>query len=309
MSSPFSIAISEVLPKNQKLLTIQSNTSVLDALKMLSAHNIYSAPVRDHAKGTYYGFLDMLDIVLILVRQIQEPKEGINIAKNFIEAVNSLNLKDAKTVADISATNPMVPLRSHDSLSEALKLFESTGTHRVPILSSDENNNQVADVTNILTQVDVITFLARNIQSLGANRKKTLKELHVQTKKVVSVEISTTTFDAFKVMTENKFTAVPIVNYDGTVFSNLSAKDIKEVKPEDLLLWMGKPTIEFIQMIRSKQINVSFPIFSCHLHNTLEEVVMKLSVLRVHRLYITDEHNHLIGVLSLGDLFKLLTSN
>jgi len=154
----------------------------------------------------------------------------------------------------------------------------------------------------------VISFLSRHIQTLGANRKKSLKDLNVQPKEVVSVNIGTKTFDAFKTMTEHRFTAVPVLNTDGTVFSNLSSKDIKEVKPEELLNWMSRPTIEFIQMIRSKQINVSFPIFTCHLHNTLEEVIMKLSVLRVHRLYITDEANHPIGVLSLGDVFKLLTS-
>jgi len=99
---------------------------------------------------------------------------------------------------------------------------------------------------------------------------------------------------------------VAVKNSDGTLFSNLSAKDLKEVKVEEMSSFMRKKVLEFVQIVRSKQINVSYPVFSCHLHNTIDQVITKLKVLRVHRLYIVNEHNRPVGVLTIGDICKIL---
>lgn len=295
--------IEEIVPKAQKLITIDSTVSVFEALELLSSKNIYSAPVKDKDNGSYYGFLDLVDVVVFLVQIIEEKSQGQNEFKDFVDIVKNFNLDNAKNIADLSSSNPLVPLRGKDNLGEALKIFESTGTHRIPILKEEG----VAEISNVLTQVDVIAYLASNIKNMGAEKKKKLSELNVQPKKLVSVNTTTRTLDAFKLMVQNHITAVPILNEDGTLLSNLSAKDIKEIKLPEMMMWMNKSVLEFVQMVRSKQINVTIPIFSCHLHNTLEEILMKLNVLRVHRLYINDENNKPIGVLSLGDLLKLVS--
>jgi len=281
------------------------------AVQELSSRNIYSAPVRDQTNGNYYGFLDLVDIIVYLVDSIDEKRnqESNQNFKTLNEWVTALSLESAKNLADLSSKNPMVPLRSQDSISEALAVFDNTGTHRVPIIGND----QVADIVNVLTQIDVIIWLSKHMKQVHPDiRKKTLevcfKQLHVQPKNVVSVSTGTRVFDAFKLMIDKRITAVAVVNADGTLLSSLSAKDIKEVKPNELLAWMGRSTLEFIQMIRSKQINVTVPAFACHMHSSLDDVVGRLTILRVHRLYITDEAGKPIGVLSLGDLFKILKS-
>lgn len=303
MSNVFSVSIGDIVPKNQQLVTIDSKSGIVEALKTLSSKNIYSAPVRDNENGTYYGFLDVADIVVFLVTLIEEKQSSDNQEfSSFLESVSKLDLQNAKNIADLSAMNAMVPLRPNDTLSEALKLFASTGTHRIPILKGEE----VADLSGVLTQIDVINYLAAHIRDLPPECKKTLKDLDVKPVKVISVEIGARSFDAFQLMTKNRITGVAVVNHDGTLFSNLSLKDIKDVQPHEVLIWMNRSALELIQMIRSKQINVTAPSFACHMHNTLEEVIMKLSVLRVHRLFITDSANKPIGILTLGDIFKLL---
>jgi len=302
MTSLFSTPLSAIVPKNQQLVTIPAESSVLDALKTLSSKNIYSAPVKDQ-KGAYSGFLDMADIVVSLVTLMEErSSHSFDQNSSFFDAVAKDKLETAKNIADLSKMNPMVPLREKDSLGEALKIFESTGTHRVPVLSGDS----VADINGVLTQIDVISYLASNLSSLGDAGKKTLQEHNVKLNKVISVEIGARAFEAFQLMSKNRITGVAVLNHDGTLFSNLSMKDIKEVKPEELLVWMNKSALELIQMIRCKQIDVAVPVFSCHLHNTLEQVIAKLNVLRVHRLFITDDQNKPIGVLTLGDIFRLI---
>ena len=77
---------------------------------------------------------------------------------------------------DLSATNPMIPLRGSDSLKDALRIFSETGTHRVPILEI----NSVAFIGNVLTQSVVISWFNQNLQKFGPILKKSLKELNVQ---------------------------------------------------------------------------------------------------------------------------------
>lgn len=73
-----------------------------------------------------------------------------------------------------------------------------------------------------------------------------------------------------------------------------------------MMMWLARTAIELVQHVRSRQLNVSYPSFHCHLNNTIEEIIIKLATLRVHRLYVVDESMRPIGVLSLGDVFKFV---
>jgi len=289
---------------DQKLVVIDSKTHMTDALKILAQNNIYSAPVLDTAKNIYYGFLDWLDIVMFILSIMSNEDRKGRLPFSFEQHIQKYGSDLAKNVADISGVNPMIPIRASDPVSEALKVFAETGTHRVPILEGDS----VAKIGHVLTQTAVISWLGKNVGSLGDIVNKSLDQLGVQKKPVISVDLESTCYDAFKKMADNRVTAVAVLNADGTLLSNLSAKDIKEIKLDELVPFLNRPVIELVQRVRSRQINVSYPSFHCHMHNKLIEVIQKLSVLRVHRLYIVDDAMRPIGVLSLGDLFKLLQS-
>jgi len=300
--SLFSTPILQIVPKDQKLITIDSKTDILAALKILTEANIYSAPVYDAKNDVYCGFIDLLDVVFFLVSTLQQKVTGVRDQLSFFESVQSLDLRSAKNLVDLSTVTPMCPISPTACLSEAMQIFADTGAHRVPILQSKSTTK----IANVLTQSAVIGWLSSNVNLLGKLRHKTLKELGIQTKKVHSVEISKLCFDALQLMVENRITAVAVVNPDGSLLSNLSAKDIKEVISDDLLTYANKTTLQLVQAVRSKDINVKFPAFSCHLSTTLEEAIIKLGWLKVHRLWIVDELSYPIGVLTIGDIFKLI---
>jgi len=175
-SALFATPISEVIPKTQKLYTIDSKTSLLNALQELSSRNIYSAPVKDHSNGNYYGFLDLIDIVVYIVGSIEDKKlqyqgHDKHKSKTLSDWISSLGIENAKNLADLSLNNPMVPLRPHDTIAEALKVFATTGTHRVPVLG----NENVAEIVNVLTQIDVLVWLNNHMKEVHSDiRKKKL---------------------------------------------------------------------------------------------------------------------------------------
>lgn len=70
----------------------------------------------------------------------------------------------------------MIPIRSDDTVRDALKVFAETGTHRVPILEGES----IAKIGNVLTQTAVISWLSNHIAQLGPIAKKSLKECGYQ---------------------------------------------------------------------------------------------------------------------------------
>jgi len=304
LNSLLATKVSSIIPPGQKLILIESTTDLATAFNILTKNNIYSAPVWDPKKSEYYGFLDLVDIVVILVGLLEE--KGKSTTQDFQSLLRNLSsdyAQQAKHIADISARNPMYPVRPTDSLEDVLKIFRDSGTHRVPVLSA---GSSVAKFDNILSQSAIVKWLSKHLNSLESLKDKTVEELGLGSKSVVTSRFSEPALNAFKLMVEKKITAVAIVNDDGSLFSNLSAKDIQQVNADNLMPKLTSPTLEWIQSVRSKDINVKFPSFQCHPSTTFKDVIAKIAFLNVHRLYVVDENSHPIGVISLQDICKVV---
>lgn len=122
---------------------------------------------------------------------------------------------------DLSKRNTFWPVKKDLSLLEAMKIFAKTGAHRLPIV--DENKH----IVNILSLTDVVGFLTKHSANLGALSSKTIRELGISNTNVISVKIDEPAIVAFQKMSQNRISAVALLEHDGTILSNISAKDIK----------------------------------------------------------------------------------
>jgi len=248
--------------------------------------------------------LDLADIVILLLTLVNERETSTK--EDFVELLKELKqlgLEKAKNIADLSAMNPMHPLRPSDPVSDAMSLYVETGTHRVAVLAT---NTTAAQIGNVLTQSAVVSWLAKHVDHLGSLGHKSLKELGVTKKEVFSVKCTDKAVDAFQLMVDKRISAVAVLMEDGTLLSNLSTKDIKEVSPSNLYTKMNKTALEFVQGVHARDVNAVYPSFHCHMTITLKEVILKIALLKVHRLYIVDENHYPIGVISLRDICKIL---
>jgi len=109
-------------------------------------------------------------------------------------------------------------------------------------------------------------------------------------------------------MSKHRIHAVAILNEKGEIFSNLSAKDIKLMETDALFTKLYKPALELVQLIRAKNLRAYYPSFCVTADTILEDVIKKLVVCNVHRLYVEDEFKKPIGVISLGDILSLLVN-
>ena len=70
-------------------------------------------------------------------------------------------------------------------------------------------------------------FLIFSQEKLGSLQHETVSSLGVGIKPVVSVPSEIRAIDAFSIMNQQRVSAVAVLNEDGTLLTNLSAKDIK----------------------------------------------------------------------------------
>jgi len=300
--------VDNIVPSQKSLFVIDSKDSLPKAFQLLSSKNIYSAPVYNSSTNEYLGFLDLLDIVAFLVHIFdkqrghmpQSSEEGSADLYEMLEQVEKFDLEHATRVIGLATKNPICPIHTGASVKKALEVFVKSGAHRVPIVEGKQ-------IKSVLTQSALLTWIDSILPHLSSNlRKKTVRELGIGLKEVISVRLDAKVIDAFRLMAEHKIHGVAVVDEKGQIFSNLSAKDVKALQPDALFTKMYRPTLELIQFVRSINLKAVFPSFCVDLDTTFEEVIRKLAVLKVHRLYIEDENRRPLGVISLGDILKFL---
>lgn len=126
---------------------------------------------------------------------------------------------------------------------------------------------------------------------------KSLKDLHLGVKKVITVEESAKAIEGYKLMDANKLESIAVVNAEGKLIGQLSASDLRGLA-KDLFSSLDKRISEFIHKAAK--------IATCSPDAKIKDVIKQLAAGSLHRLWIVDKEHHPIGVVSLGDVMKAL---
>jgi len=286
------------LPK-VNIVSVNSDATTVEALKTLTKHNILCAPILDTKTGKYIGLVDMLDLVTFVVdiyTSLERERENTDFF-SLLESGERFVTQDIKTIADLSHRNPFVPVHDTDTLLSVLQLVGEKRLHRVPVVDSE------GKVVNFLTQSALVDFLAKNKEKLGHVVDKTVGEMLLGCKPVVKVNINHNAVEAFKLMAEKKVSAVAVVDDDNHLISNLSARDIRAIATDHRVIQgLFTPIRNFLQAVYSERILETSPAIGCTVKDTLGIVLMKLSVSKVHRVYVVDHSHIVIGVIALSDV-------
>jgi len=284
------------------LIVIDSKDTLPKAFHTLTANNIYSAPVFDSTKAAYIGFLDLLDLVAFIVGLFDKESKRETDLYELLKQTEKFDTEHATRVAGLAMRNAVPPIQKGASLQRAMTIFSKTGAHRIAIV---ENGKIVA----VLTQSALISWIQKNIKQIPEQiRGQKMKEIGKTCfKEVISVQFDKKAIEAFRLMAKYGIHGIAVVDETGCTLSNLSAKDLKVVQPNVLFTSLYKPCLEIVQLNRKKCIDAVFPSFCVTPNNSLEESINKLALLKVHRLYIEDEHRRPIGVISLGDVISMIS--
>jgi len=219
--------------------------------------------------------------------------------------------------------DPIVTVKSHQPLADAVQLLVANKCHRVVVVD-DENR-----FVNFITQSRILQVLSTVFRAVPEVHK-TIRDLGlsgIAIKDVTHVTENDMTYEAFKLMREKNVSGVAVLDEHGHVAGNISVNDLKLLDFDmKFLNLLGLPVKEYLRVVNDphsiQQIqpvrmsnlrkflrdNVHRPVVTCCLDDTLAGVVSTMTHYHIHRIFVENELGKPIGVLSMLDLLMVLNN-
>jgi len=299
---------SECHPKT--LLYCTPETLIRDAMKTMSDNKILSMPVWDAESdgGEFVSFLSVIDVLRFCMRS--DPNEDTKDTPKEVTAEDVL-----REISDEEETHAEL----WDESAKASELMEwfSLGIHR--ILVKDSKATRGTPQAFLLSQSDMVRYLAEHLQDSHLVMEHTVEECGFVNPRAPSIGISMISpirtdlkaIHAFQKLYSLRTSALPIVDSHGKLMGSLSASDLRGITAEEVDRLLSFPVLEFLEARRSTR------PFTCKSSTKLLEVVCTVSDNGVHRVWIVDDDDKPIGVVTMADIlakfspfdYKLLHSD
>mmetsp|Transcript_2306 Transcript_2306/g.6418 ORF Transcript_2306/g.6418 Transcript_2306/m.6418 type:complete len:331 (+) Transcript_2306:104-1096(+) len=285
---------------NRILEEVDRKDSIKDALALFQKHRIQSLPVHNPVKQAHVAFLDVLDIMVFTLGIIQDVKAG-TVTKE--QAQEKWGKATCGELADCSGRDPFSPVGLRTSVFSAIQKFVKWKAHRLPIIDPE------GELIHLLSQFRVIEYLEEHV---GASpiASRTVGDLKLGYKDgVYSIKETQTVAEGFQVINEKKVYGIAVLNGEGRIVGNLSASDIRRVVKDGALDFdvLALSVSSFIKAGIQSDDRTIEGVVCVQASTTVEEVTMKFVVTKVHRLYVIDENERLLGIISTIDLLTQLS--
>lgn len=287
-----------------EVIIVSSKDTPFQGFEKLIKHNILSAPVLDEATNSYLGFLDVRDLCSYAVFAFENHDK----VDTYRKGEGPLyTLVDDVTVSYLARRNPFRAVQPGDSLLEVAKVL-AKGVHRVPVV--DPKTQQVV---KIISQSSFIQLFEKHLdKELREAASNTIEQLGFGTSPVITVPTTALAIDVFRLLDNTKRTAVGVIQENGDIIGNVSAKDLKlfisNNQSYDLLT---VPIMTFLNRIRDENIDITAPTFCVSLADTLCRLIGKLKATRVHRIYVTKSADDFkpVRVVSITDIIRWIVKD
>ncbi|EGD80962.1 hsp16-like protein, variant [Salpingoeca rosetta] len=291
-------------PALGKIVIINSDATILDAVKTLSSNHILSAPVRDVTQpedaswtDKYIGMVDMVGIVFHMLGVLGSAAGKEEDFSKQIESVESFQKMQVKDAISFFRFGPFVPVDlERGNLLDCMLLCGHHGIRRVPVVKTPGG-----DIVNVITQSALVQTLEANLNRFKDVGTKTLKEVGLGDKGLLfTVSLDDPLRSAFEKIKENDISAVPVVDAEGKIHGNVSARDARLiVGSTKIYKLLDMPIKTYLDVVTDGAENSAI---TCKSTDKLETVISQLVRSRIHRIYVVDDDGRPLRVVSLRNV-------
>jgi len=274
-----------------KIVTASVNDYVSTLLKSLSEAQVTGAVITHSEKPGVLGFVDVMDLMTFVADSVSG-----DITKESIQDLKWEGQCIAWTVSgdliNYSQTDPYCAVSPKTSLLECVKLL-AKGHHRLAVVESGK-------IITILSQSDILEFLSGRGVLLGSKLDLPIGNAGLGPLGVTSVRDNISVIDVLRYMKTQKVSGVAVVDSEGKIVGNFSGSDLLGINEENFFL-LSLPINEFLFKIHG------FPKLPvcCKITDTVEVVILRMLVQKVHRIYIVEDMKP-TGIITLTDLMQFL---
>lgn len=293
-------------------IELDTDASPIDGAKVLWDNNILGAPVYDKVKEEYVGFFDTRDMLSFMVTALKvekgENEEMTPLAARMSESLatgidSQAALAEDPTVAHLAAKNPFISCKDDSTLLEVSKTISPDRCHRVPIV------DDTGKVSNIVSQSAIVKYLA--LKTPPDDLKETLEECGFPYRKdVLCINEDAGAADAFALMASSGRSGIAIVDEEGSLMGNTSARDIRFAALDEGRTAIDTDIISYLAIVRQATAskNDRYPITYVRETDTLLHTIALLAKTGYHRCFVVDKDKKPVGVVSVSDVVNFAIS-
>lgn len=294
----------------QRLIAANETSTVSEVLRLLHKHNVHSVPIVSEA-GTVRGFVDVRDIVASLISLLSHQRpmrdwsewQALFNARESAEVAMRFQSEHVVKIMDKSQTDKMQVFSPDTPLQQLLQEMGGLRLHRVMLQNQSKSVLSMSDVINYLAQQSAQwprpLLDATKARDLCSAQLKSGEQPCLMHENEIAVY-------GFQLMVLNRVSAVGVVDASGALIANFAASDVRgmmsatsSLLPESLSL----PVHQFL--LKQTQTNALRAPVAVSLDATLESVVKKMGLFRVHRVWVVDANQKPLAVITPSDILKL----
>jgi CBS domain-containing protein len=285
------------LPTVPKIVSIEEDSSLKEAFKLLIENGIYSIPVTN--EGNFVGVIALDGVVASIVKLFADKTQTSNksasqrIANHkysktevteIVHEFEKLKLKDANVIVFCQLIDPKT------KLTDAIRMIVET-RQRLAIGTGNH-------ITNIISPYLLIKFLG-SIKELSAHSLK-LKDTKVKiSSPVQSITNEYNAISSFAKMVEKGFSGLAIVEEE-TIITAITLKDVSLASKN--FSYFLEPVEDYVKSVRQAVIETTnYPTVNVADNDLVGTVCQKFIAVKSHRVFVRHE-NQLYGILSVSDL-------
>lgn len=289
----------EIMAPMANIVQVRSTDTIRSVLWTLIKNKVDCVPVYNEANRRYVGFVDMYD----LVQYISNACGSAVIRSDFFLVFKRQPLADAPiSKITSSATKDHLSYATESSpVSDVLDLTVSANLPRVPVMNKHK-------VVNMITQMQLVQYLITNRADFQQLASKKIADLYLSgTDNVYTIEENMPTVNAFVYMAEKGVQGLAVVNSEGQFVDAINTFDTKGLVHGDFFSDLRQPVVRYLSKARILMNKHMAPLV-CTKEETLVELLHKMALEQVYRVFIVDEEKKPVSVISLRDILKCLHS-
>mmetsp|Transcript_19141 Transcript_19141/g.21886 ORF Transcript_19141/g.21886 Transcript_19141/m.21886 type:complete len:346 (-) Transcript_19141:342-1379(-) len=299
-----------VLRSSGKVVVFDTRIPIQLAFYALVEHDMQAAPLWDPALCQFVGLLTVTDFVDILLHYRANGLDVATLAtRSIAEIVNDPALLASSPSSSSSSSSGLKRQFFHSadtstSLKQACLMLHKNSMDFLPIMFPEDMR-----VLATITYTNILEHLVTHFREQRRLFDDTIYDLDIGTyhDRLVTVSPSQKLADALNLLHEHNLSALPIVTDDDErkIIGVYSRSDITFLATasdaEDAIANLDL-TIEQIMAQQRKDMTTPDALQTCSKSHSLQSIFEYFAQLRFNRLFIVDEKDCVVGVVSAKDL-------
>jgi len=313
----------------RSLISVDQTIPVQQISVILHDNNILCVPVYDHSQDKWIGLIDTLELLKLNAVEYNAHYLKENKLEELSLFFPSLNLSDKTVIPALFTAGDLIKQSDRaknihvfdagDTMDTVMKVLTLYEHHRILVRKrkkteshpgqqrTEESTQGPKDPANdyfMVTQTDIVRWLFKTLQhdsKLQERASRTLQDLKIAQKKVLSLSCSSKAIEGFSMLDFHKVSAIPVQNQLNQLVGTVSASDLRGIHVQKLIPLLGLNVMQFIKEVTGSSFGNQITVTP---KDTLLNCMEKILKAEVHRAWVIDEDEHLLGVVTLTDIIK-----